>query len=208
MVIEAGPFDRDEDSVLIPGSFFPVPYLWLPLPSTPQAALNGRSFNIPAAKVVGGGSVVNAMVCLRPGKEELAAWEKLGANGWNWDALLPYYKKVRRSWPPARAGPMTTQLTNMQSENSTAPDPDFARSANFSYVDEVHGHSGPVQVSFPNFYYPASGESYACYLMFGSVKQLTGPRELVRSCRLLRHQCVRGSQRWKRKGRHLLSFGN
>ncbi|KAH6842438.1 GMC oxidoreductase-domain-containing protein [Chaetomium sp. MPI-CAGE-AT-0009] len=136
LVIEAGPFDRDDPSVLIPGAFFPVPYLWIPLPSTPQTALNGRSFNVPAGKVVGGGSVVNAMVFVRPQKEELRDWATLGAKGWDWDGLLPYYKK---------------------SENSTAPDPEFARRANFSYVDEVHGHSGPVQVSFPNFYYPASG---------------------------------------------------
>ncbi|KXX79129.1 Oxygen-dependent choline dehydrogenase [Madurella mycetomatis] len=146
LVIEAGPFDQDEEGVLIPGAYFPVPYLWIPLPSTPQAALNGRSFNVPAGKVVGGGSVVNAMVFVRPGKEELGAWEKLGAEGWNWDSLLPYYKK---------------------SENSTAPDPEFARQANFSYVDEVHGHDGPVQVSLPNFYYPASGNWFEAAVSSG-----------------------------------------
>jgi len=37
---------------------------------------------------------VNGMVFVRPGKGELRAWEDLGAKGWNWDALLPYYKKV------------------------------------------------------------------------------------------------------------------
>lgn len=96
LVIEAGPFDKDEPSVLVPGAFFPVPYLWIPLPSTPQTALNGRTFNVPAGKVVGGGSVVNAMVFVRPGKEELKDWEKLGAKGWDWDSLLPYYRKVGR----------------------------------------------------------------------------------------------------------------
>ena len=80
--------------MLVPGAYFPVPYLWIPLPSTPQAALNGRTFNVPAGKVVGGGSVVNAMVFLRPGKEELRDWETLGAEGWDWDSLLEYYKKV------------------------------------------------------------------------------------------------------------------
>jgi len=93
-VLEAGPFDKNEDSVLVPGAFFPVPYLWLSLPSVPQTALHGRSFNVPAGRVVGGGSVVNGMVFVRPGKGELRAWEDLGAKGWNWDALLPYYKKV------------------------------------------------------------------------------------------------------------------
>ncbi|KAM7216524.1 oxygen-dependent choline dehydrogenase [Rhypophila decipiens] len=135
LVLEAGGFDMNEDGVLIPGAFFPVPYLWLPLPSVPQTALNGRSFNVPAGRVVGGGSVVNGMVFVRPGKGELRDWEQLGAKGWNWDALMPYYKK---------------------SENFTAPDQGFARKANFSYNPEVHGRSGPVQCSFPNFYFPGS----------------------------------------------------
>lgn len=102
LVLETGPFDKDEDSVLVPGAFFPVPYLWLPLPSVPQTALNGRTFNVPAGRVVGGGSVVNGMVFVRPGKGELRAWERLGAKGWNWDALLPYYKKVGRSLKTVR----------------------------------------------------------------------------------------------------------
>ncbi|KAK4202779.1 putative GMC oxidoreductase [Triangularia verruculosa] len=65
LVIEAGIFDQDEDNILIPGQFFtpfPFQYMYLPLPSVPQTALNNRSFNIPAGKVVGGGSVLNAMV--------------------------------------------------------------------------------------------------------------------------------------------------
>ena len=110
LVIEAGPFDKDEDGVLVPGAFFPVPYLWIPLPSVPQSALNGRSFNAPAGRVVGGSSVVNGMVFVRPGKDELEAWEDLGAKGWNWDALLPYYKKVGCSTLLLRNGNLTRPL--------------------------------------------------------------------------------------------------
>ncbi|KAK3386440.1 hypothetical protein B0H63DRAFT_467790 [Podospora didyma] len=132
LVIEAGPIDNNEESVLIPGKYFPVPYLWLPLLTVPQTALNGKIFNMPAGKVVGGGSVVNAMVFVRPGKDELKDWETLGATGWDWNSLLPYYKK---------------------SENFTAPNAAFAKAANFSYIDAVHGHDGPVQASYPNFYF-------------------------------------------------------
>ena len=31
----------------------------------------------------------------RPSKDELDALEELGNSGWNWDSLLPYFKKVR-----------------------------------------------------------------------------------------------------------------
>lgn len=94
LVIETGPFDKDEDSVLIPGAFNPVPYLWPDLISAPQTELNNRSFLVPAGRVVGGGSVVNGMVFVRAGKAEYAAWEKLGAEGWGWDGIFPYFKKV------------------------------------------------------------------------------------------------------------------
>jgi len=112
LVIEAGPFDRGEDSVLIPGAFFPVPYLWLPLQSAPQKALNGRSFNVPVGRVVGGGSVVNGMVFFRGGREEYADWAKLGAKGWDWDSLFPYFIKVS---PPGKAVSLRTKLLNQVS---------------------------------------------------------------------------------------------
>ncbi|KAK0712316.1 hypothetical protein B0T21DRAFT_415884 [Apiosordaria backusii] len=139
LVIEAGIFDQDEDNILIPGQFFtpfPFQYMYLPLPSVPQTALNNRSFNVPAGKVVGGGSVLNAMVYVRPGAEELDAWELLGAKGWKWKDLLPYYKK---------------------SENFTAPDPAYAAAANFSFDPSLHGTTGPVQASFPSFHFKGSG---------------------------------------------------
>jgi choline dehydrogenase len=61
LVIEYGSFDKGEDGVMIPGAYFPVPYLWLPLLSTPQIALGGTSYGVPCGRGVGGGSLVNAM---------------------------------------------------------------------------------------------------------------------------------------------------
>ncbi|KKA31082.1 hypothetical protein TD95_001793 [Thielaviopsis punctulata] len=136
LVIETGPFDKDEDSVLIPGDFNPVPYMWIPLLTEPQKALNDKVFNAPVGKVVGGGSVINGMVYMRSGKTEYADWDTIGATGWTWENMLPYFKK---------------------SENFTAPDAAFALEANISFVPDVHGSHGPVQVSYPNYYFPGSG---------------------------------------------------
>ncbi|PKX89194.1 GMC family oxidoreductase [Aspergillus novofumigatus IBT 16806] len=146
LVIEAGPFDNDEDSVLVPGAYNSVPYLWNPLASVPQTALNNQSFDVPVGRVVGGGSVVNGMVFLRSGKQEYELWEELGATGWNWDAMLPYFKK---------------------SENFTAPDKDFARRGNISWVDDVHGNDGPVQISYPNFFFEGSAHWWDAALQTG-----------------------------------------
>ncbi|KAF6822536.1 choline dehydrogenase [Colletotrichum plurivorum] len=146
LVIETGPFDKDEDSVLVPGSFFPVPYLWLPLESAPQASLNNRSFSVPAARVVGGGSVVNGMVFVRGSRAEYAHWEELGAEGWGWDDLLPYFIK---------------------SENFTTPPEAFASAANISWIDSAHGDAGPVQASYPNYFFPGAGNFWQAALESG-----------------------------------------
>jgi choline dehydrogenase len=79
---------------MIPGAYFPVPYLWLPLMSTPQAALGGTSYGVPCGRVVGGGSVVNAMFWHRSDAALYQAWVALGATGRGWANLFPYFKKV------------------------------------------------------------------------------------------------------------------
>jgi choline dehydrogenase len=96
LVIEHGDFDQGEPTVLIPGFYNPFPYFWkTPFPlSTPQPGLNSRVFFIPMGDVVGGGSAINAMFFLRGAKEEYENWKALGAHGWGWNDLLPYFKKV------------------------------------------------------------------------------------------------------------------
>lgn len=79
---------------MVPGAYFPVPYLWLPLSSTPQTALGGTVYGVPCGRVVGGGSVVNAMFFHRSGVEDYDGWETLGADGWGWKSLFPYFKKA------------------------------------------------------------------------------------------------------------------
>lgn len=94
LVIEAGPFDQGEDSVLVPGAYNPGPYLW-PGPFTvPQTALDNQVFLAICGRVVGGGSAVNAMIFLRGAVEDYSDWCQLGNSGWSWSDYLPYFKKV------------------------------------------------------------------------------------------------------------------
>lgn len=79
---------------MVPGSYFPVPYLWLPLLSTPQTALDNVMYGVPCGRVVGGGSVVNAMFFHRSSAVDYDAWTQLGATGWGWTDLFPYFTKV------------------------------------------------------------------------------------------------------------------
>ena len=48
------------------------------------------------ARVLGGGSSINGQLANRGAPTDYDEWEARGARGWNWDAVLPYFKKVER----------------------------------------------------------------------------------------------------------------
>ena len=44
-------------------------------------------------KVLGGSSVLNAMVYIRGNKRDYDSWAALGNEGWNYESVLPFFKK-------------------------------------------------------------------------------------------------------------------
>jgi 5-(hydroxymethyl)furfural/furfural oxidase len=48
------------------------------------------------ARVMGGGSSINGQLANRGAPSDYDEWEARGALGWNWNAVLPYFKKVER----------------------------------------------------------------------------------------------------------------
>ncbi len=48
------------------------------------------------ARVLGGGSSINGQMANRGAPTDYAEWEARGATGWNWNDVLPYFKKVER----------------------------------------------------------------------------------------------------------------
>ncbi|MER9169295.1 GMC family oxidoreductase N-terminal domain-containing protein [Mesorhizobium australicum] len=46
------------------------------------------------AKILGGGSAINALMTNRGAPSDYAEWEALGASGWGWDDCLPYFRKL------------------------------------------------------------------------------------------------------------------
>ncbi len=48
------------------------------------------------ARVLGGGSSINGQMANRGAPTDYDEWEARGAAGWNWDAVLPYFRKVER----------------------------------------------------------------------------------------------------------------
>ena len=79
-----------------------VPALWSTLLDTtvdwgshtvPQRALNGAVLAYPRGRVLGGSSSINAMAFLRAHPSSYNSWVSEGADGWHYDALLPYFKR-------------------------------------------------------------------------------------------------------------------
>ena len=50
----------------------------------------------PRGKILGGTSLLNGMVYTRGSKHDFNEWEELGATGWNYKDVLPYFKKSER----------------------------------------------------------------------------------------------------------------
>jgi 5-(hydroxymethyl)furfural/furfural oxidase len=48
------------------------------------------------ARVLGGGSSINGQLANRGAPTDYDEWEARGAAGWNWQSVLPYFKKVER----------------------------------------------------------------------------------------------------------------
>ncbi|XP_070539485.1 alcohol dehydrogenase [acceptor]-like [Ptychodera flava] len=56
-------------------------------------ALKDRCCNWNKGKVLGGSSSINMMQYVRGAKEDFDSWERLGAEGWSYDNVLPYFLK-------------------------------------------------------------------------------------------------------------------
>ncbi|PSN57094.1 hypothetical protein C0J52_01323 [Blattella germanica] len=57
-----------------------------------RAMKDGRC-NWPRGKVLGGSSVLNAMLYIRGNRKDYDRWASLGNEGWSFDEVLPYFKK-------------------------------------------------------------------------------------------------------------------
>jgi len=77
----------------------------------PEPQLGGRRLATPRGKVVGGSSSINGMVYVRGHARDFDTWEQMGAKGWGFRHVLPYFKRMEHShggedgWR-GEAGPM------------------------------------------------------------------------------------------------------
>ena len=91
---DAGPF------IQMPGALsYPMNmgiYDW-GFSSEPEPHLGNRRLVTPRGKVVGGSSSVNGMVYVRGHARDYDTWAEMGADGWGYADVLPYFKRMENS---------------------------------------------------------------------------------------------------------------
>ncbi|XP_076624486.1 LOW QUALITY PROTEIN: glucose dehydrogenase [FAD, quinone]-like [Colletes latitarsis] len=97
LLLEAGP---DEPDIADVPTVFPVlqlsPLDWKFKTEASDEyclAMKKHQCSWPRGKVLGGSSVLNAMLYIRGNKEDYNNWERLGNPGWDYKSVLPYFKK-------------------------------------------------------------------------------------------------------------------
>ncbi len=86
--------------------------------TVPQPGLNGRKGYQPRGKALGGSSAINAMLYVRGHAKDYDEWADLGCDGWNWEAVLPYFKRAEnneRGGDDAHGGSGPLQVSNQKS---------------------------------------------------------------------------------------------
>ena len=60
----------------------------------PEPHLGGRRIHTPRGKCLGGSSSINGLVYVRGNPHDFDRWEEEGAAGWNYAAVLPYFRRA------------------------------------------------------------------------------------------------------------------
>ena len=61
--------------------------------TVPQRHMNGMVIRFTQAKVLGGGSTVNAQIYTRGAAADYDEWRQMGCTGWGYEEVLPYFRK-------------------------------------------------------------------------------------------------------------------
>jgi 5-(hydroxymethyl)furfural/furfural oxidase len=79
-----------------PASYYNPAYFWPEMKVHWRLASNSPLTGYSQGRIMGGGSSVMGMIALRGTPDDYAEWEALGATGWGWNDVLPFFKKLER----------------------------------------------------------------------------------------------------------------
>jgi choline dehydrogenase len=136
--------------------------------STTVQTATGRSVPLPRGRGIGGSSAVNAMVFARGHRASYDRWETVGATGWGFDDLLPYFKRtetaaggdpaLRGVDGPLRVGPASPPNVVLTACLLAAVQSGYARARDISGGLEVG--FGPVDLNIHDGWRQSAADAY------------------------------------------------
>lgn len=96
LVLEAGGWDRGF-WLRLPVGYFKsiydsrVSYLYK---GAPDPGIANRQMDCPRGRVIGGSSSINGLIWIRGQAEDFDDWDRLGAKGWSYRDVLPFFRSV------------------------------------------------------------------------------------------------------------------
>ena len=64
----------------------------------PEPHLDGRRMPMPRGRVMGGSGSINGMFAMRGHPADYDQWAQMGARGWSFADVLPYFRRLEHSW--------------------------------------------------------------------------------------------------------------
>ncbi|MGA4540733.1 GMC family oxidoreductase [Uniformispora flossi] len=95
LLLEAGPSDRKQE-IRVPAAFsklFKTAYDW-DFHTGKQPELAQRELYWPRGRTLGGSSSLNAQMWVRGHRADYDGWAELGAEGWSYDEVAPYFRRA------------------------------------------------------------------------------------------------------------------
>ncbi len=122
LLLEAGGSDRGFWQRLPVGYFKSIydPKVSKLYRAGPDTGINGRHMDVPRGRVIGGSSSINGLIFIRGQPQDFDDWEALGARGWSYNDVLPYFRSLETyHGPPSQFrgahGPL--QISDLRNEN-------------------------------------------------------------------------------------------
>lgn len=98
LLLEAGGWDRNV-WLRLPVGYFKTIYderFSRLFPTEPGEGTAGRAITWPRGRIVGGSSSINGLIFIRGQREDFDDWAALGATGWDYQSVLPYFRRLER----------------------------------------------------------------------------------------------------------------
>ncbi len=171
LLLEAGPRDWHPLIHMPTGEVFMVGSAvdWQ-FKSEPEPKLGGYQVPLPRGRVLGGSSSINGQIYVRGHPRDYDEWRQLGNVGWDWESVLPYFKKAE-NWNGSdddlrgNDGPLRTAFgrykmplfdafikAGQQAGYRFNPDYNGAEQEGFVWTQYTHTHAFPMRCSAARAY--------------------------------------------------------